>query len=595
MGRVSLGSVLRVGVVMIALFVPGIASSAPPTPGNLSGPATDDDGDFVLTWSPVSGATYYRLKEFNALEETWKVSGTSFAAHRFDDGNYRFGVAACDASGCSSYTPKISVTVTLAKPRRPFPIVAPTLDDDGTYLVRIGPVALATSYHVQERVDLGTWTTLQNGPSAVVDVRGARPGIHEYRVNACNALGCSGFSPEVRVLVAVGAAAQIQIEGVVGETNASRQIQRVQTLATLVTDVFRTGNGSAQSAVRQAFLGHGIALTDSVAGCLGGQLVAGTCNQLLAYSSLSGLAEEIVERAVIENAIDRRPHIFSRRALLCRTGEQACDADFVFQVLRSHKQVVAPMMKDGRFGDVATRKPGYDDPDPVIHNGTVELGPFPDNPIVQLIDEGRRCIRNVTLEGHIFEPGYTERCVVETSAGVYIETQGLGAGNFATFNEVIGPILFAVLDLALRDIYRADRATYMDPSVDPVTGQPPIPCTATPAAFFTGGAGLFGFDVNLGTAPGWVYMYLDFYEVPDSISVTLGPTRSGSGRRCVRFFNPGFATKSPRTRVLLDAPFIGTLWEFRLSCPASNGALFTSEGPVFEPEACPGVYLPGAL
>jgi hypothetical protein len=433
------------------------------------------------------------------------------------------------------------------------------------------------------------------------------PQIGSHRINVeCN--GANGSDSTHVLFVATGTIAdetRAGIRAVLDQTTAESQNVRLQVLRNFLGQLLVSSDTVGKSEALSVFASAGIPLDLELMTCFASALQgcfepdSAGVRKMGEFALLSGLAEEIAERAILEMNLDRRPHDFSVEIQICETGERGCTAEFVYEVLRGHKQTQAPIFKGGVLRDVVRREPGYDAPDPVVDGERVELGPFPDNPIIMVVDADDRCITNVTQPGHVFHPGTVERCVVQTTDGVVIRTHGSGTGAFATFNEEGGKLIFVILDLGLRDIYRADRETYIDPTTLPGNRPPapPIPCVTTSQPFFSGGQSLSGFtfDVNLGTAPGYVYLYLDFFVVPDTISVELGLTRQTSGRKCLRFFNPGFATNSSVTRVDIDAPLFGTLWEFVMSCPVSNGALFTSEGPDFNPSQCPAVYLPGAF
>ncbi|MBC6428635.1 MAG: hypothetical protein GDA55_05350, partial [Cellvibrionales bacterium] len=94
-------------------------------------------GSWQLSWSTVSGATYYLVEE-SALGGTWgqvyKGSATrhSIAGKRVN-GDYFYRVAACNRSKCSTKTATKKVTLTYLHPTT---LSAPTLNTSGTFDIR---------------------------------------------------------------------------------------------------------------------------------------------------------------------------------------------------------------------------------------------------------------------------------------------------------------------------------------------------------------------------------------------------------------------------------------------------------------------------
>jgi len=88
-------------------------SSAPSTPTGLSGPSTDSDGDYTVSWNSSSGSTSYELEEQDGpWSQIYSGSDTSFAVVGNTDGSYTYRVRGCDsASICSSWSSTHSVSV----------------------------------------------------------------------------------------------------------------------------------------------------------------------------------------------------------------------------------------------------------------------------------------------------------------------------------------------------------------------------------------------------------------------------------------------------------------------------------------------------
>jgi hypothetical protein len=70
--------------------------------------------------------------------------------------------------------------------------------------------------------------------------------------------------------------------------------------------------------------------------------------------------------------------------------------------------------------------------------------------IFQIVDPSTFSIYNITEAGHIFDPGYVKRQVVDIPGGIGIRTIGEGTGPYRLFNELIGPPAFENLDANIR-------------------------------------------------------------------------------------------------------------------------------------------------
>lgn len=95
------------GTSVNTTIVPSIPTAN--SPGTTSSPGTTISGNTAtLSWSAVSGATYYnfgiRDMTTNLLVVDTISASTSFSATLSSGKQYRWNVAACNSAGCSSYT-----------------------------------------------------------------------------------------------------------------------------------------------------------------------------------------------------------------------------------------------------------------------------------------------------------------------------------------------------------------------------------------------------------------------------------------------------------------------------------------------------------
>jgi len=79
----------------------------------------------------------------------------------------------------------------------------PATNGTGSYSVSWGTVSGATTYTVQQQVNGGGWTTLQNSASTSVAVSGETNGSYGYRVQGCNVGGCGPFSATGTTVVTI--------------------------------------------------------------------------------------------------------------------------------------------------------------------------------------------------------------------------------------------------------------------------------------------------------------------------------------------------------------------------------------------------------
>jgi hypothetical protein len=75
----------------------------------------------------------------------------------------------------------------------------------GAYTISWSGVTGADSYRLEERLGAGSWSEIHNAAATSKPVSGKTPGSWEYRVRACNAAGCSGYSGTKTVTVSAPA------------------------------------------------------------------------------------------------------------------------------------------------------------------------------------------------------------------------------------------------------------------------------------------------------------------------------------------------------------------------------------------------------
>lgn len=174
---------------------------APTAAPGLSAPASNNSGSYTVSWTGVSGATSYTLQEQvnGGAWNTVQANGAgSWGASGRGNGTYGYRVQACNAGGCGPWSNIASTSVTLIPGVPSVWISRYTINSkmEG-YQAEWTAMTGATYYQVQ-RVDDG-FLWYQGGATSVVIAEGERPldpaEVFDVRVRACNAIGCSAWSP----------------------------------------------------------------------------------------------------------------------------------------------------------------------------------------------------------------------------------------------------------------------------------------------------------------------------------------------------------------------------------------------------------------
>jgi hypothetical protein len=165
-------------------------SSAP----SIAGGGTTNSGAYTISWTGVGGATSYNLIESvngggwtgvqNNGATNWSTSGRG-------DGTYVYQVQACNGGGCGPYSGQAVVTVSNIPPAPPGPTFTNTYHGTKvTVLVKWVAQPYATRYELLENNQL-----VYNGPDLSFSSLHDKTVSITYMVRACNAVGCSAYSP----------------------------------------------------------------------------------------------------------------------------------------------------------------------------------------------------------------------------------------------------------------------------------------------------------------------------------------------------------------------------------------------------------------
>lgn len=173
----------------------------------VTAPATNDDGNFPLTWTTPPGAIAdYRLERrvdggnwsliASPVTPSFDVSGIVVS------GDYQYRVLACSSQACGVYSNAPVVDVDIPIPATPGSLTLPASDDDGSFGVSWVPaIGIDVQYDIQIMGASGEWESVYYGYSEDYAASVYQIGTHSVRVRACNTSGCSGFNTAASVNV----------------------------------------------------------------------------------------------------------------------------------------------------------------------------------------------------------------------------------------------------------------------------------------------------------------------------------------------------------------------------------------------------------
>ncbi len=174
-------------------------------PGTIyASPNPSTTGTYTVSWGPVNGATSYRIEE-QVNGGSWSagevIGGPSRVYTGRPSGTYTYRVQACNASGCSGYSPTVTETVSIISPPGiPQGLFAsPYYSLNGSFTMSWQPVATVpgaggNTYRLEESTTPNTWTEVYDASATSWSTSNRVDGLYSYRVRACNNQGCSGYS-----------------------------------------------------------------------------------------------------------------------------------------------------------------------------------------------------------------------------------------------------------------------------------------------------------------------------------------------------------------------------------------------------------------
>ena len=175
---------------------------APGTAPGISVPAQSLGGGYTVSWTGIGGADSYRLEE-SANGGAWtSVVQTAETSQGFSGkgtGSYAYRVQACNGAGCGPFSATPAVTV-IQRPSAPA-LSVPGSSTTGNYTVSWNVVAMTVNYRLEQSANGGGWGVIQDDGSTARNLGGVGSGSYAYRVQGCNAAGCSGYSNTGTIVV----------------------------------------------------------------------------------------------------------------------------------------------------------------------------------------------------------------------------------------------------------------------------------------------------------------------------------------------------------------------------------------------------------
>jgi hypothetical protein len=160
-------------------------------------------GEYDVSW--VGNYSRYVLQERAGLLGNWLTiqDGASLSRHFINQANgsinfYR--VKGCFGTVCSPESSEQTVIVRFTPPATTLSASVQTTTD-GIYNLSWTASDYATRYELQEKLDAGAWSTIQNNSGLGKSFNKTANHVYSYQVRACNVDECSNYSSTVQVLV----------------------------------------------------------------------------------------------------------------------------------------------------------------------------------------------------------------------------------------------------------------------------------------------------------------------------------------------------------------------------------------------------------
>jgi gliding motility-associated-like protein len=179
-------------------FVIAGGGTAPDTPTGLNATA-NSSSQIGLNWYVSTGATSYKV--FRSGTEIASPTGTSYTNNGLNPStNYCYTVQACNASGCSGNSAQRCTTTQAGgdgtPPSAPANLAASLSGTNNAYLTWDDLGGFADYFIIERSTNSSSGFSIINSNHLSEDYTdtGLSNGTYYYRVQGCNADGCSGYS-----------------------------------------------------------------------------------------------------------------------------------------------------------------------------------------------------------------------------------------------------------------------------------------------------------------------------------------------------------------------------------------------------------------
>ena len=183
-------------------------TTPPAAPASLSAQATSSSA-IALAWSdPNAGETDQRVERKQGTGLWSQVAAVAADVETFEDSSlapattYSYRVRACDGGECSPYSNVASATTSSTVPSVPQNLIASVLSGQDVDLTWTDASTTETSFRLERRRNGTQWSQLATVPANATTYRDSGLWIgttYRYRLKACNSIGCSETTPDVRV------------------------------------------------------------------------------------------------------------------------------------------------------------------------------------------------------------------------------------------------------------------------------------------------------------------------------------------------------------------------------------------------------------
>jgi maltodextrin utilization protein YvdJ len=173
----------------------------PSKPNNMNA-AISGGNDITISWSSVSGATYYN-REVRLNGGAWqnqnRYTTTSVTFTNQSQRRYQYRIRACNTGGCSSWRESNQVTV-VSPPAIPASASA-TIKGGNDITISWSSVSGATYYNREVSLNGDAWQNQKSYTTTSVTFTDQSSQSYHYRVRACNTGGCSSWRESNQVTV----------------------------------------------------------------------------------------------------------------------------------------------------------------------------------------------------------------------------------------------------------------------------------------------------------------------------------------------------------------------------------------------------------